>query len=154
VTGVRRRVTRSITTTMAMMMMMMTSMMSPLMTSLLQSRKLDEALGRTAAEIQFKRVELLYRFKDQDKQNRGYISANNFVRVTSSANLVTSQVSRALTDSTTCTTFLMKVGRYIPSALLAPVVSQRSAPPGAWARLPGIHWDAHPSISLRFSISV
>jgi Ca2+-binding EF-hand superfamily protein len=85
--------------TMAMMMMMMMTSLMMMMTSSLQSKKLDEALGRIAAEIQFKRVELLYSFKDQDKQNRGYISANNFVRVISSANLVTSQVSRPLTAS-------------------------------------------------------
>lgn len=52
----------------------------------------QSALHALASEIHAKRIELLYSFKDQDRQNRGYISANNFVRVISSANLVTSHV--------------------------------------------------------------
>jgi Ca2+-binding EF-hand superfamily protein len=68
-----------------------------------EQRRLGEALGTLAREIAMKRLELSYMFKDQDKQNRGYISRNNFIRVISSANIVTSQVggARQLTDPST-----------------------------------------------------
>jgi len=53
----------------------------------------SQALSTLAQEMKLKSNELLYSFKDQDKQNRGYISKNNFIRVISSANLLTPTVS-------------------------------------------------------------
>ena len=63
-----------------------------------------EAMTTLAAEMRLKSNELLYAFKDQDKQNRGYISKNNFIRVISSANLLTPAVSLFTNDTTTTTT--------------------------------------------------